>query len=301
MTFAELVERKTREAAHAAIRALATTEAGPAVRGLPGLVTPWTRRLYDGEFHLFDPPPDRPAVSLVFVQSRDGNTGVANPDDLGGGATDKHLIYEGLSRVAADAVLAGAGTVAGGQTFFSVWHPELVELRAQLGLARHPAQAVLSRDGRIDLERTLLFNVPEVRVFVLAGEVCRERCRRSFASRPWIAVVPVDERGGLTAAMVRLREEHGIRRVSAVGGRTAATSLVDAGLVQDLCLTTTAWTGGEPKTPFYVGERPPPRELIVRKREVGSDHPIVFEHWAIRDVLNPTGRESAEARAEPHR
>ena len=46
----------------------------------------------------------------VFVQSADGNTGARNPADLGGGETDKHLIYEGLSRVDVDGVLAGAAT-----------------------------------------------------------------------------------------------------------------------------------------------------------------------------------------------
>jgi len=50
----------------------------------------------------------------VFVQSRDGNTGARDPSSLGGGDTDKHLIYEGLSRVASDAVVAGAETIRGG-------------------------------------------------------------------------------------------------------------------------------------------------------------------------------------------
>ena len=73
-----------------------------------GIGNAWSREHYGGPFHLFAAPPDRPAISLVFVQTRDGNTGAPNPEDLGGGPTDKHLIYEGLSRVAADAVLAGA-------------------------------------------------------------------------------------------------------------------------------------------------------------------------------------------------
>ena len=77
----------------------------------------WTRTCYDGPFHLFAMPEDRPAVSLVFVQSRHGNTAADNPSDLGGGPTDKHVIYEGLSRAAADGVLAGASTV--GRSVFS--------------------------------------------------------------------------------------------------------------------------------------------------------------------------------------
>jgi hypothetical protein len=47
-----------------------------------------------------------------------------------------HLIYEGLSRVAADAVLAGAAD-SDRQVLFSVWRPELVALRETLGLPRH--------------------------------------------------------------------------------------------------------------------------------------------------------------------
>jgi hypothetical protein len=109
-------------------------------------------------------------------QSKDRNTGADNPDDLGGGSTDKHLIYEGLSRVAADGVLAG-GT-ATGDVFFSVWHPQLVELRRTLGFPEHPAQIVVAGKGPLGLERTRLFNVPELPVFVLLGVKCLESCVR---------------------------------------------------------------------------------------------------------------------------
>jgi riboflavin biosynthesis pyrimidine reductase len=278
--FADFAARKTREALHAAIHPLTTVAAGPAHTALEGIGSDWTRRLYGGDFQLVPPPADRPAISLVFVQSRDGNTGAANPADLGGGPTDLHLIYEGLSRVAADAVLSGAATAAGRNAFFSVWHPELVALRRQLGCPRHPAQIVLSRSGRIDANRTLLFNVPEVPVFVLAGAPHLERCREHLARRPWVTVVPL-EPDGLDGTLGTLRREHGIARISAIGGRRAATSLIDAGLVQDLCLTTSARPGGEPGTPFYTGARPPALDLIVRKRELGPDEPIVFEHFVV--------------------
>ena len=87
---------------------------------------------------------------------------------FGAGATDKHLIYEGLSRVAADAVLVGARTVHP-EAFFSVWHPELIALRESLGFPRHPAQVVVSKRGHVDLA-SLLFNVPDVPVFLIGGE-----------------------------------------------------------------------------------------------------------------------------------
>src|SRR5204863_68196 len=70
----------------------------------------WTRAAFDGAF--YETPPDGGgSLGVVFVRSRGGDTATRNPAALGGGTVDQHLIYEGLSRVAADAVVAGAGTL----------------------------------------------------------------------------------------------------------------------------------------------------------------------------------------------
>jgi riboflavin biosynthesis pyrimidine reductase len=237
----------------------------------------WSRDHFGGPFYVFAAPPDRPAVSLVFVQTRDGNTGAPNPEDLGGGPTDKHLIYEGLSRVAADGVLAGASSV-GHAVFFTVNHPELVALRLELGFPRHPAQMVISNDGNFDLAARV-FTTPDVPVFLLAGDTCVKKVADEIRRRPWITLIPTS--GDLPATFARLRRDHHIGRISAVGGRVAATNLVDAGLVQDIYLTTSPIDGGEPETPWYAGARKPRLDLIVRKREVSNRSPILFEHFAI--------------------
>jgi riboflavin biosynthesis pyrimidine reductase len=238
----------------------------------------WSCEQYDGPFHVFEPRRTRPAISLVFVQSKGGNTVADNPDTLGGGPTDKHLIYEGLSRVAADAVLAGAGSV-GRSTFFTIANPELVALRLSLGLPRHPAQIVISNRGNVDLS-SRLFSTGGVRVFLLAGPECVEKVMTEVRRRSWITLVPIVN-GRLDNALARLRRDHRIGRISAVGGRHTATDLVDAGLVQDIYLTTTAIDGGEPNTPWYAGAGKPQLHVIVRKRESASLRPIVFEHLAI--------------------
>jgi riboflavin biosynthesis pyrimidine reductase len=72
-----------------------------------------------------------------------------------------------------------------------------------------------------------------------------------------------------------------VERIAAVGGRALATSLVDAGLVQDLCLTTSAIDAGEPGTPWYTGPVAPELRLIVSKREDVAEAPIRVEHFAI--------------------
>jgi riboflavin biosynthesis pyrimidine reductase len=237
----------------------------------------WSRGLFDGDFYMSPARDDRlPATSLVFVQSREGNTVANDPSTLGGGEADKHLIYEGLSRVAADAVLGGAHTVGGGMVL-SVWRRELVALRASLGLPRHPAQVVATING-ISLESGLLFNVPELRVFVVTVSSGFEAMRGGLTARPWITAVVMDSPQDLRPAFARLRAA-GIARVSCIGGRTLAEQLIDSNLVQDVYLTTGARSGGEPHTPFY--SKPLSAHEILRKSGTGADAGVVFQHLVV--------------------
>ena len=112
--FDEYELHKTTEARAAAISPLVTERDDPGEQ-LAVIGNAWSRSMFGGLFYVSPPPSgDLPATNLVFVQSRDGNTVTGDPSALGGGEADKHLIYEGLSRVAADAVLAGARTIHGG-------------------------------------------------------------------------------------------------------------------------------------------------------------------------------------------
>src|SRR6267378_407864 len=111
--FEAFVARKTAEAESAELFPL-VTEHEDADSSLVAIGNDWTRRMFDGPFYL-SPSRDEglPSTSLAFVRSREGNTVAENPSLLGGGEADKHVIYEGLSRVAADAVLSGAETIRG--------------------------------------------------------------------------------------------------------------------------------------------------------------------------------------------
>lgn len=276
--FQRVAEEKTRQAAAARIERLSTRFERLDGSLVQGIGNAWTRLHYNGRFGLVSRDPAETAISLVFVQTKDGNTGGPDPAAFGGGATDTHLIYEGLSRVAADAVLAGAGSVHRG-AFFSVWHPELVALRASFGLPRHPAQIVVSKRGHLDIE-ALLFNVPDARVFLIAGEACLARQAPALRARPWIRIVRF-EGDDLRPAVEQLRREHGIQRVSAIGGRFTATELVDAGLVQDIYLTTTSRDGGEPSTPWYSGPAAPALTPIAGKQWDEGGLPVAFDHYLI--------------------
>jgi riboflavin biosynthesis pyrimidine reductase len=275
--FADLVRRKTREATAAMLPALQTVEGG-ATNDLDAVGNRWTRQLFDGDFYLSKVTRDIPATGLVFVQSRDGNTGARNPSSLGGGETDKHLIYDGLSRVAANGVLTGAETIRGSQVIFSVWHRELVELRAAMGVPRHPIQIVATL-GRLKFDDALLFNVPELPVIVISIAVWVERMKEELARRPWIRTITMPQPDDLPSAFRRLRSM-GVARISAIGGRTIARAMIDAGLIQDLYLTTSPRPGGEPGTP--LSPTPLTGTLVVKKIGTGPETGVVFEHLILK-------------------
>jgi 5-amino-6-(5-phosphoribosylamino)uracil reductase len=244
----------------------------------------WSRRLFDGPFYVTGASGEPgPACSLVFVQSADGNTGAQDPAALGGGDTDVHLVYEGLSRVAADAVMAGAGTVRGGDIVFSVWHPEMIALRDSLGLPRHPIQIVVTNRG-IDPDRALLFNVQEIRVVLLTGASVPSTIAGAIRARPWVTHLRLPPDGSLRGTFERLRQI-GIGRVSCIGGRTLARNLLATDLVDDVYLTTAPKKGGEPDTPIAPG--PWRGRVQVRKHGTGPEAGVVFEQIvpAVRSVL----------------
>jgi riboflavin biosynthesis pyrimidine reductase len=283
-SFAEFVAKKEAEAAAARLSAW-RTDLDAAPPHAMAIGNAWTRRLFDGDFYVSRGRKDRPSTSLVFVQSHDGNTGAANPSSLGGGETDKHVVYEGLSRAGADAVLAGAGTIRGGRIVLSVWHPELVRLRASLDLPRHPIQIVATLRG-LPFEESLLFNVPELRVVLLTIPSWAALMHEPLAARPWITPVVMETPDDLPSAFEQLRAL-GIERISCIGGRTLAGQLLDAQLIDDVYLTTAPKPGGEPNTPLprnaHAGH------IAVRKHGTGSDAGVTFEqrHLAFEPSARP--------------
>lgn len=270
--FSHYVARKEAEAARAVLPRWETDCVGD-VAGLRAIGNEWSRAQFDGDFFLSPPPSDDlPATSLVFVQSRDGNTVAPDPSALGGGETDKHVVYEGLSRVAAGAVMAGAETVRDGRVVFSVWHPELVALRQSLGLSRHPTQIVATLRG-LRFDGTRLFDEPSLRVVVLTTPSCSDVMDDQLARRPWITRVVMPTPNDLRHAFCELRRL-GIERISCVGGRTLARQLLQARLIQDVYLTTSPRPGGQPNTPLEIGRA----DLVLRKRGTSADTGVVFEH-----------------------
>jgi riboflavin biosynthesis pyrimidine reductase len=102
------------------------------------------------------------------------------------------------------------------------------------------------------------------------------------ANRPWMTILTMPTARDLPYAFRQLRDM-GIARISCIGGRTIARQLIDAGLIQDLYLTTSAKNGGEPGTPLSA--RPLNGDLVVSKRGTGPDEGVIFEQLRLRSRL----------------
>jgi riboflavin biosynthesis pyrimidine reductase len=279
--FEAYCRRKEDAATVAAIPGYVTVE----IRDCAGLVAlehPWSAALFDGAFYRSAVParPGIPITSLVFVQSRDGNTVAADPSTLGGGDTDLHLIYEGLSRVDADAVLAGAATARGKETVFSIWHPRLVALRLARGRARHPAQVVVTDAGSLRFDEGLMFQEPSLRVFVITRSGAVQTIQDRLLGRPWIEIIDAGEPVSFASAMDQLYRR-GIEVLSCVGGPRTATGLLNEQLVQDIYLTTSAIDAGTPGTPYHGGARPPVVRALLKDGQ-GTEAGVRFEHLIVK-------------------
>lgn len=281
-------ERFARYARKHEAEALAATIPGyrtVADHGGPGMAafgSAWTERLFDGPFYRSLQPaqPELPVVNLVFVQSREGNTVADDPSVLGGGNTDKYLVYEGLSRIDADAMLSGATTARARSLVLSIWHPELVALRLARGKPRHPMQVIVTATGDLPLEEGLMFQEPALRTCLIAPGPMVTAFRHRLRASPWVEVIDAGEPLSLTRGLQELRSR-GVDVVSCIGGRRTSQTLLDERTVADLYLTTSAISAGLPDTPFYSGP-PLPLELIVEKAGQGAETGVRFEHYGLR-------------------
>jgi len=236
----------------------------------------WSRALFDGDFYRSAYVNlDIPVTNLVILESREGNTGADDPATLGGGQTDKHLIYEGLSRVDADAVLAGATTARSDDLIFSLWHPELVALRRDLGRTRHPVHVIVSSRSALHIETALMFQVPEIPVYLVTTSDAASSLRLQVATRPWIQVIDGGQPLSMRTALGELRSR-GIETVSAIGGRTTARALLREHVVRDLYLTTSPSRGGEAHTPLL--DEPIDAPAVLRKMGTGPEEGVRFVH-----------------------
>lgn len=215
----------------------------------------------DGELErLYDYPDglDRPWVQVNFVSSVDGAVSVAGRSGGLGNDADRKVFM--LGRDLCDVVLVGAGTALV-EGYQGVKAGEVrASRRARLGLAPVPPIAVVTARCSVEPTSPLLTStsVPPIILTTAAAPVER---RDALTAAGADVVVAGDESVDMRAALEAL-DERGLRRVDCEGGPRVFGSLVDADLVDVLCVTFSPLLAAGDAGRIAVGPLPPaPRSL----------------------------------------
>ncbi|AWB94778.1 pyrimidine reductase family protein [Agromyces badenianii] len=171
-------------------------------------------------------------VRMNFVSSLDGAATVEGRSGGLGDANDRLAMQ--VLRTLADLVLVGAGTVrAEGYAGLAVGEAD-VAWRVARGLPEQPRFAVISSSLELDPE-SALFTEAVTRPIVVthaAAPTARRAALEQVAD-----VLVVGERAVDVSGMLDVFAERGLRRVLCEGGPHLFGSLLEADLVDELCLS----------------------------------------------------------------
>lgn len=186
-------------------------------------------------WNAYPPPQPAPGTSHVrvnFISSADGSVTLDGRSGGLGGPADRELMR--VLRTLSDVVLVGAGTVRaegyGGLNLPTAF----VEQRAALGLSPTPRIAIVS--GSLDLTPDMsIFTKAEERPLIIT-HAASPAARREALSEVADVLVCGSTAVDLTQALTQLAS-FGLSRVLCEGGPTLFGSLLDANLVDEVCLT----------------------------------------------------------------
>lgn len=171
-------------------------------------------------------------VRMNFVASADGAVTLDNKSGGLGGTNDRELMA--ILRSQSDVVLVGAGTVReegyGGLNLPST----LQEQRQRAALTPTPRIAIVS--GSLQLSPSdPVFAQAETRPIVITHAAASARKRQELSAVADV-IVAGSQAVDLADALAKLRSA-GLRRVLCEGGPGLFGSVLEAGLVDELCLT----------------------------------------------------------------
>lgn len=245
------------------------------LEGLPAFdLPPELETLYGGPLGF-----DEPRLFANFVSTLDGVVAIpslAGSNRLISGASSADRFVMGLLRACSDAVVLGAGTLAGSPR--SLWTPEraypdaggaFAELRRRLGRPPKPELVVLSASGRIDpghpaLAAGALVLTTDAGEALLAGKLPSNSTMQALG-----------EHGPLDPQRVTdVMHERGHRLILSEGGPHAIGPFLRAGLVDELFLTLSPLLLGR-----HLGEE---RLALVEGEDLLPEGPVTARLLGIR-------------------
>lgn len=180
-------------------------------------------------------PPGRPCVALNMVHTTDGRAALQGKSGAMSSVADRQLFHAMRTRV--DAVMIGAGTARIERYGRIVPDPARREQRSAAGLQPDPLAVIVS--GSLHLPSDLpLLQDPDSRVVILTSD------RSSLAGVRAEVEYLRFERVDLAAALSHVRDAYGVRAILCEGGPRLNASLLTAGVVDELFLSTAPMLAG---------------------------------------------------------
>lgn len=208
----------------------------------------------------------RPAVRVCMVQSLDGVIAIDGTSAALSGPADRAFYL--ACRSLADTVLVGAQTVRAEGYGPARLTPELIGARSRRGQPPLPRIAVVSRS--LDLDPAIpFFTAAGERPYVITCAAAPADRRNALAGVAEV-IVTGDADVDLEAALGALATD-GAHLVVAEGGPTLNGALLEAGLVDELCLSVAPMIAGDGPR-LAVGARRPPAAMELHRAFVDRGH-----------------------------
>jgi riboflavin biosynthesis pyrimidine reductase len=202
--------------------------------------------------------PSAPTVRANFVISLDAAVSLGGQSAALGGAADKEVFA--TLRALTDVVLVGAATVRAESYGPAKVAPPAIERRRARGQAPMPPIAVITRAGDLDPASDFFSRapvrglVPPSPLVLTCESIPSER--RAALARVADIVICGDDSVDDKAALAALRQR-GLAQVLCEGGPSILAGLVEADLLEELCLTHSPVLAG-PGHQYLLGARPGP-------------------------------------------
>lgn len=230
----------------------------------------------------FDAYRDVPATWLRvgMVMSADGS--VTDEDGWSGGLGGEadFRVFRTV-RALADGIVVGAATIRTGRVGPHRLRRELRTRRASLGKP-HPAPIVVV-SGSLDLDwGHPLFTSARSPTLVATCTAALDGAVVPAGVRPYVFTAG-SETVDVAVAVRTLRERFGLRHLLCEGGPSLATAMVDAGLVDELCLTIApTLIGSRHRTPLVTALRGrTDLHLTAAYADDGADDGVVFLRYSL--------------------
>jgi len=213
------------------------------------------------------------SVRANFVSSVDGAVTVEGRSGGLGNAADRRLFA--LLRDLADVILVGAGTARTEQYGTTPSTPTRRARRAELGLSPVPRLAVVSARLALDPDSELFANDPRTIVITHAGAPAEQL----KALEP-VADIVVAGAGQLDiGTALDALGERGLGKVLCEGGPTLLGAVVEAGRLDELCLTLSPLVAGGPAG--RIVELPTTQQIALSAEHILEQDGALFLRYTV--------------------